>query len=314
MYFLDAVKVLFRRWYVVLVGFVLVSGAALTALILVPNQYQASGNVLFLLSPNATGADTPTNPYLNLDESLKVTTSLVAEIVGTPVVEQAMSADGFSSDYAVALAPEGPPLLLITATDTDGDAAVATVEEVIRRIAAELARIQREAGAPADQTIVSQTYSVSDEAEELSGSKVRALAVIVAVGVIVTILAAFVVDRLILSRRQRLPEGAPSSGAAQPIESDRRLPTQATIPSPPERRAPREVAPTSRESVDGPPKKTPAEAVPTSVAVKREVGISAGARDAQPPARVLRTGDDRPRSRPRPYPERPGAAGSSGPQ
>ena len=41
MYFQDAIKVLVRRWYIVLAGALVTIGVAVGALFLVPTEYQA---------------------------------------------------------------------------------------------------------------------------------------------------------------------------------------------------------------------------------------------------------------------------------
>ena len=51
MYFTDTLQLLWRRWYVVAVGLVLVGVGAVLTLTSVPAQYQASGQMLFLLPP-----------------------------------------------------------------------------------------------------------------------------------------------------------------------------------------------------------------------------------------------------------------------
>lgn len=220
MYLLDSVSVLLRQWRVVLFGLALMSGAAWMAVGGVPTQYQASASAFLLVSPDATGSDTPSNPFLVLQASLTVTAELVAGIVTSPAVQEEMAADGFPSDYAIAVsADRTAPLLFVTANDTDPVAAVATVNEVIRRIDLELARIQQDAGAPTEQTIVSQTFSIGEKAEALGGSDTRALVAIAAVGVVATILAAFLAERLNMMRGQREPRRPP----VEPTDSDRRI-------------------------------------------------------------------------------------------
>lgn len=207
MYALDAIKILFRRWYVIVIGLVLAGGMAWAAVVIVPTQYQASANTIFLLSPNVTGVETPTNPYLILDSALTTTAELVASIVTSAEVKDEMAVDGFTSDFSVAVSPErAAPLLFVTAVDINPLTVVNTVYEVIRRIELELARIQEDVGSPADQAIESVTFSASDEAEVLEGSGLRTLLAIGVIGVIATVLAAFGVDRLDAYRRHRIQE------------------------------------------------------------------------------------------------------------
>ena len=61
MYFSDALKVVLRRWRIVVVGFVLMVGAGLFAINVVPTGHQASGQVLLLppVEPTPVGAPKP---------------------------------------------------------------------------------------------------------------------------------------------------------------------------------------------------------------------------------------------------------------
>jgi hypothetical protein len=180
----------------VVTGFLLMAVAAFAAMSWVPTTYQASGQVLLLLPSEATGAKTPTNPYLNLQDGLTMTASLVAGTLTTKDTQRELGGGGFTSEYAVALNPGGGPLLLITTKDTDPDEAMATRDALITRVAGELQRMQRSVDVPRSQWMHTSTNALGERAEALPGSKMRALMVILAAGVTVTLVGAFVLDRL----------------------------------------------------------------------------------------------------------------------
>lgn len=203
MYFLDMVKILLRRWYIVVAGLLLIAGSAVVVIKIVPTEYQASGQLFLLLPTEATGVETPTNPFLNLQSGLTVTASLIAGSVSTQDNETALAAAGFTSEYSVALNPGTGPLLVITAADTDPARALATRNEVIGQLKTELERIQTEAQVPERQVIAAREFSVTAEAEVLAGSKIRALAGVGAVGLILTLLAVFSIERMGKRRRTR---------------------------------------------------------------------------------------------------------------
>lgn len=205
MYFTDVLQALKRRWRVLVVGAVLIAIAAGGAIKFVPTQYEASGQMLLLLPADATGVTTPTNPYINLQSGLVTTASLIASNVSTKDTQRAMKAAGYTSEYAVALSPEGGPLLLITADDTDPKRATATRNEVIKRLTAEIARIQTTENVPPQQLIHPRTFSVTKSGEALPGSKIRALAVIGAGGIILTLIIALAIDRFRGSDKRRRP-------------------------------------------------------------------------------------------------------------
>lgn len=215
MYFSDLIAVLRRRWRIFLAGFLLAGLASAGVLMYVPAQYQASGNVLFLLpAKTATGS---INPYLNLQSGLSVAASLVGGVVTTPETQQEVVASGFTSQYAVAQSPNGVPLLSVSAEDTDPDMAVKTVAEVIRRIDSQLNQMQVDAGAPTGQFMTIKEFSVTPTAQVLHGSKLRALGVALAVLVLGTALVAFSVDGSRRRKEARLRSAAehePSEGIA----------------------------------------------------------------------------------------------------
>jgi hypothetical protein len=203
-YFLDALNVLMRRWYLVLLGTILVAIASVAAMSWVPTSYQASGQVLLILPSEASGAESPTNPYLNLQDGMTTTASLVAGTLATRDTARDLARNGYRSEYAIALQPDTGPLLAITATDTDPQAALATRDEVIRQVDVRLDRMQSDLGIPDRLLIRGMPTAVGERAEVLPGSKVRALAVIVAGGMTLTLLLTFAFDRLRGQRRREV--------------------------------------------------------------------------------------------------------------
>jgi hypothetical protein len=207
MYLVDALRVLLRRWKIVVVGCAALFVAAGAVVHYVPTQYQASGQLLFVLPADATGKKTPTNPYLNLQAGLTTVASLAASSVMTRDSSRSLVADGFTATYAAALNPGTGPLIVVTAKDADPAAAVATRDEVMRRINDELARLQSDVDVPPTQLISSRPVSVAANADPLPGSKIRALAVIGGGIVLLTLMTAFAWEGLV-NRSNVAPEAA----------------------------------------------------------------------------------------------------------
>ena len=205
--------------------------AAVGAIILVPTNYEAAGQVVLLLPPRASSSRTPTNPYLNLDPGLTVTASLLASAFSTKAAERSVEEAGYTSEYTIGVTPGAGPLLEVSAEDTDPIMAVKTRDEVIRRLRGELLEMQSEVGAPSRQLINVSINSAPQQADPLPGSKIRALAVIGGVGIFLTLIVAFTRDR---SRRQASAMPAnPASDAFAEAESPPRdeefLPIPATL-------------------------------------------------------------------------------------
>lgn len=201
MYFMDAVRLLARRWYVAIGGIVIIMGGAFYTLKTIPTQYEASGEMLFLLPSNATGERTPSNPYINLVPGLTTTASLIATESMTRDVAARFAADGYKSEYSVALVPSTGPLVTISTRDTDPARAVAMRDYVMTWITDRLEQRQRAAHVPEPLTIYTEDTNVGKDAEAVPGNKVRALAGVAGAGMILTLLVAFVLDRLLTLRR-----------------------------------------------------------------------------------------------------------------
>jgi hypothetical protein len=227
--FLDALKVLLRRWYAVLVGLVLIGAACGVAITRVQTGYEATGQYLLLLPADASGTKTPTNPFLNLQSGLVVTGSLIAGTLTTKESQRSLATAGFTSKYAIGLNPGGGPILSITTDDTDPSMAVATRDEVIRRLDAELLRIQVAVDVPRTQLIHATESGVSPTAEVVPGRKIKALAVIAGGGLVLTLVVTFSLDRYLLSHRRRRPRDASrddddATRSTKELASERRRP------------------------------------------------------------------------------------------
>lgn len=208
MYLVDALKVLLRRWPVVVVGIVALVAAAAAVVHYVPTQYQASGQLLLVLPADATGKKTPTNPYLNQQTGLITVASLTAGSVTTKDEAKALSAEGYKATYAAAVNPGTGPLIVVTAKSADPAEALATRDAVIRHIDADLAQLQQGENVPPTQLITAREVNVASNADVLAGSKIRALTVIAGGIVLLTLMVAFGWEGLANRRRAAAQEGS----------------------------------------------------------------------------------------------------------
>lgn len=214
MYFSDALAIVAKRWYVVVAAAVIMAGAAVFVISVVPTEYQASGQVLFL-PPSERAVETGrTNPYLSLPNGVTFTATLIASGTTQPSVARDLVEAGFESPYSVSVVPNTGPLIIVSVKDTDPDAALALRNELIRSIEAELDRIQEADDVPDGQRIAARRFNTADVAEVLAGSKIRALGALLALGTILTALAVFSVDRWARRRRPAaMPAPIPSEDA-----------------------------------------------------------------------------------------------------
>lgn len=196
MYFIDVLRLLWRQWVVVLLGIIFLAGGVFGVMRYVPTEHQAMGQLILLLpADSAAPPNPPTNPYLNLPPEMTTTASLLAGSMMTRDSARDLAAQGFDSEYDVAVVPGAGPVIVVTTKDTDPAACLATRDEIIKQLEIELARIQDEVGVPDRQLITARPSSVGQIAEALPGAKVRALAVLGAMLGTLTLVVAFLRDR-----------------------------------------------------------------------------------------------------------------------
>ena len=103
--FIDALRVLGRRWRVLAVGIALTMATGLAAVFFVPTNYEASGQLVLLLGPRSISSRNATNPYLNLEPGLTVTASLIASTLTTKDAQRSVEEAGYTSEYTVGVNP-----------------------------------------------------------------------------------------------------------------------------------------------------------------------------------------------------------------
>jgi capsular polysaccharide biosynthesis protein len=271
--FIDALRVLGRRWRVLAVGIALTMAAGLAAVFIVPTNYEASGQLVLLLGPRSISSRNATNPYLNLEPGLTVTASLIASTLTTKDAQRSVEEAGYTSEYTVGVSPDTGPLIEVSAEDTDPNMAVKTRDEVIRRLRGELLRMQSEVEAPSRQLINISINNAPQQADPLPGSKIRALAVIGGVGIFVTLLVAFTRDRkhhASAVRANPVRRASPESESPGPVREELlRMP--ATLPD--------RLAATVPENVPSPVPENVPSPVPNDMPAPLPEGIPAQLRE-----------------------------------
>jgi capsular polysaccharide biosynthesis protein len=215
--FMDALKLLWRRRVIVLLGILLTALAGAAVLVQVQTVYQASAQYLLLLPAEAAGKKNPQNPLVDQPAGLIIAASLIAAEVNTTDSVSSMEDNGFNSDFSLALSPDSGALLGVQVTDTDPSAAVEHRDELLKRLDARLSQVQRREirGIPENQVITSLVVAANAEAEAVPGAKIKALVIVVALGGVLTVLAAFVLDRPLRLR-------AEARAASRTSRTDRR--------------------------------------------------------------------------------------------
>lgn len=196
MYFSDAIATILRRWVIVVVGLLVAVGLGLVVISIVPTRYQATAEVLILPPSRPVQDGDRANAYMGLPNALTSTTTLVGSSLMSLETQGELTDLGYASEYNVAVVPGAGPLLSISVTDTDADAALALRDVLNERVESELRRLQSEEDVPLTQYMTTRVFNANSEAEVLAGSRIRALAAVLAATALVTAFAVFGVERM----------------------------------------------------------------------------------------------------------------------
>jgi hypothetical protein len=216
---LTTLRVLLARWYVMVPALLLTVAATLAVTAAVAPAYRATGAVV-LLVPNAltdgagaggqAAGGVRVNPYLEFGSSLEVTADVLTKVMTSDAAVARTRAAGGTAEYELGTGDNGgSPIIDIQATGRSASESIRTVRVVTARISDELARRQRLAGAPTRTWIRAVVLTAPASARRLLGSKLRAGAAVLALGVAATFSLVFLTEAVAESRRR----GAGGGGA-----------------------------------------------------------------------------------------------------
>jgi hypothetical protein len=222
----DVVRACFRRFYVVLPLVVI-------AVWFAHGKYDSvkpvfySNAVFALAQPSSQvpvvmpGQEILRNGLVDAGGAALLANMIILRL-GAPEVRAQVVADGGQPNYRVMLFPTAPtapplPMVMIDATEQDPVSATKTVDLVLAQADPVLAAAQQQAGVPEEQWV--KSLVVSPATPPVSGipSRTRATIAILVAGVALALLAAVLVDVLVLrwkANRQR------SRGRAAPAIED----------------------------------------------------------------------------------------------
>lgn len=210
----DGARVLVRRWIIVVLGVALTLGAAALVYTRAPQSYQTNARLLLLLPPGAQGGELPNSPFLYLPNGLNILASHVAVATSTQQFRQDMVHDGFDERYEVGVSP-GDPIITVSVTGSHPAGVIATRDAIIDRLRTELDRVQDEEKVPDRQRAHFRTAGLNAEAQAMGGNKLQGAVGTAALGGLLTLLVAFLVDR-----RRRAGAQRPSAQRAEPPAGD----------------------------------------------------------------------------------------------
>ncbi len=228
----GTVTVLIRRWYVTLVAFTLAVGTAYGVYSSVPTTYESDA-VIVLTIPSTGGTQptksiTPTdhtNPLLNFDTGLNMAATIVVNGLETPEVAAQLGVTPKGDPtYTVNNGNANPesltesPFVFFAGKSTNQQAAHDIVVRAVAKAKEILAERQRDLQAPAGTYITASDVAPPTVAVPQHGSKLRASAVTLALGVVASLAAAFGFESLaqaLARRRRRTPSDSTERRASR---------------------------------------------------------------------------------------------------
>ena len=213
---LDLLGVMARRWYIVVLGLLVVVAVG-WSLERTPGVYWARADVLFLADESNAGG----NPLQNQTDSVIHFASVVQQSIGRDSVQLKLSSpnatlagSGIREGYVARLSDSGGQwassfnraVIEVEVVDSSPDEVRRVLDEVLVRISDDTENVQREAG------VDPAAFITVDTAEDdvsigymgsTRGSRIRGLATVALVGGTLTLVAAAVFDRAWLRRTAR---------------------------------------------------------------------------------------------------------------
>lgn len=209
----SALRVLLRRWLVLLLGTLLTFGAAFYVYDQAPPRYQATAQVLLLLPANARG-EVVGSPFLYLPDGLNMLADIVSLTAQTSSFRADLAELGFASQYEIGLDDDGP-VFTISVEGTDPEDVIETRDQVVLSLQDELLRVQVEEDAPPQQVATTRVFAADPAPYQLGGDKIRGVLAVLAAGGLLTLVLVFVTDRLMQVGRVSRASGR-ATGATPP--------------------------------------------------------------------------------------------------
>jgi hypothetical protein len=221
--FLVALRIIARRWYLVIFVLLLTAGAAHAVGQAIAPTYRVTGGAMLvspLPPPDPVAGLNPLNqnPYVRYDFSIGVLTAVTTQIMDDIVVRDVVADRGGRPDYRIDAAGNNVPLVYVTAEDVDEQLAVGTVALVLATMNEELDRRQAEAGAPEGSRVRPIVISLPTKGTELTGSRIRAMLAVSVLGTGGALSLAFLAESRAQSRRRRRQPVEPDRGRPYPLD------------------------------------------------------------------------------------------------
>lgn len=214
---LEIIRAALRHLVVVACCLLLTILAAAAVYVTAPKNFVATAQFI-LIGPNrplaGNGKAVSVNPLAGAgDNAAQVIASALVVLSQSDLFAARFDKNKITSSYAVAVSPTGGGVVLVvTATNKQGPLAGKDLPTVVNQLKEALSAKQAETGAPPPSFYTLSPLTGNGGAEPASGSKTKLAAVVLALGLILTIMAALIAD----ARSRRRANRPRPSGPAHP--------------------------------------------------------------------------------------------------
>ena len=196
----EVIRILVRRWYLVLLGVLLTLGMAFGTRTSSPPTYEAHGLVLILPSKSAVAKGG--NPLLVLDGLQQPAGILVAHYASVPAGQEVADISP-TAKFTVLLddATRGP-VIAVDVVDNSPASAMAVLNHLIADIPKQLVTLQQQVQAVPNTFIRSMPLTVDTAATQNRSATIRLMIVVYLLGLVGTIFATVGLDSYLNNRRR----------------------------------------------------------------------------------------------------------------
>lgn len=199
---MNTLRALGRRWYVLVVGLLATGGLGYLAWSATPPTYVASGTQL-LLPPQSQVERGTLNPLLELGNLDAPASLVITQLDGQSVREQ-VYASSAEAQYTVETDPSlRGPTVMVTLGDSTPEATLHGLEYVLDMVPEILDSMQAGLDVPTAATVTSTRLVQDIEPEPEYSATLRTVVIAVGAGLVVTIAAAVALDALLHRRARR---------------------------------------------------------------------------------------------------------------
>jgi uncharacterized protein involved in exopolysaccharide biosynthesis len=203
----EILRLLRRRWAVVVPALVLTVVATVGAYVAIPTKYQSQVQLTMLNAPKITDeAGNYGNPYLAFDTTLSVDVDLLTRNLTSDASAQQLKALGVTESFTAAFANNAlGPFMQLTVSGSDKAHIGQSIGVLINFTQQRWQAIQHATGAPTDSIVGMSLIAPPSAPAPVLKQKIEVVSGVVIIGIVLSLLLAVMVDASIRRRRARRP-------------------------------------------------------------------------------------------------------------